>query len=262
MSPAEPSDRRVVIVTGASSGIGRATALQFARDGWNVAVNYRSSIVAAEETARDAKRAGVESLVCQADVADDVSCRRLAAEALEAWGRIDVLVNNAGVTAFAPADDLEALSAFDFQKIFAVNVTGAYQMIRAVAPTMKAAGRGSVVNVSSFAALTGFGSSTAYAASKGALNTLTLSLARALGPEIRVNAVCPSYVDTEWHLDGMDDKQLAAVRKKFEKIAPLGEVTAPEHVAEAIHWLATGARHVTGELLRVDAGAHLAHPMA
>lgn len=262
MSPADHSDRRVAIVTGGSSGIGKATVLQFARAGWNVAINYNSSIVAAEETAREAKRAGVETLVCQADVADDVSCRRLAAETIAAWNRIDVLVNNAGVTAFAPADDLEALSAFDFQKIFAVNVTGAYQMTRAVAPVMKAAGSGAVVNVSSNAGLTGLGSSTAYAASKGALNTLTLGLARALAPEIRVNAVCPSYVDTEWHLDGMDEDTLEKTRKKFARTVPLRQMTEPDHVAEAIFWLATGARHVTGELVQVDAGAHLAHPMS
>ncbi len=266
MTPArntiEASDRPVALITGASSGIGRATALHFARARWNVAINYSSSAVAADEVARDCKRAGVETLVCQADVADDVSCRRLAAETMARWGRIDVLVNNAGVTTFAPADDLEALTAFDFQKIFSVNVVGAYQMIRAVAPAMKDAGRGSVVNTSSFAALTGFGSSSAYAASKGALNTLTLSLARALSPEIRVNAVCPSFVDTDWHKDGMDSAAIEKNLKAFAKVVPLAEVTTPEHVAEAIFWLATGARHVTGELLRVDAGAHLAHPMA
>ena len=157
-----------------------------------VVVNYTKSETEAQETASACRELGVETLVCRADVSVDEDCRRMASEAVAKWSRIDGLVNNAGQSVFASSADLEALSAEDFLRIYSVNVVGAYQMTRAVAPHLKTQGRGAIVNVSSISSLTGAGSSIAYAASKGALNTLTLSLARALAPEIRVNAVLPA----------------------------------------------------------------------
>jgi 3-oxoacyl-[acyl-carrier protein] reductase len=159
------------------------------------------------------------------------------------------------VTAFAAHRDLDALQAEDFQRIYAVNVIGSYQMIRACAEPMRAAGGGAVVNVSSLAGVAGIGSSVAYAASKGALNTLTVDLARALAPEIRVNAVCPGFVETRWWRDRLGDAY-EAQRDRFAEMTPLGKTVSPEETAEAIAYM-LAAEKLTGETLILDAGLHL-----
>jgi 3-oxoacyl-[acyl-carrier protein] reductase len=248
----------VCIVTGSATGIGAACAVLLARRGARTIINYTKSEAEAAATARACADAGAESVAVPADVADDADCRRLAEAALARWGRIDGLVNNAGITKFAPRHgDLDALTADDFQRIYAVNVIGAYQMIRAVAPAMRRQGAGAVVNVSSIAGVSGIGSSVAYAASKGALNTMTLSLARALGPEVRVNAVCPGFVETRWLKDGLGDAMYATARSRYAEATPLAKVAAPEDVASAVIWLLEGAELVTGELIMVDGGHHL-----
>lgn len=183
---------------GASSGIGAATARRLAGNGWRVVVNYARSAALADKVVADCQAAGAEAFAFQADVSVDAQCQALARAALERFGRIDALVNNAGTTKAMAHANLDGLSSDDFLRIYATNVVAAFQMTRACAPALKASGAGAVVNVSSGAAFLGTGSSIAYAASKGALNTLTLSLARALGPLIRVNAVMPGYVDTPW----------------------------------------------------------------
>ena len=188
----------VAIVTGSGTGIGAETAKLLASRGWRVVVNYSRSRDEAEATAEECRQFGNDVLLHQADIAKDADCRAMAAAAIERWGRIDALVNNAGKTKPTPPGDLEALNAEDFHDIYAVNLVGNYQMIRAVVPQMKAQGGGEIVNVSALGALTGEGSSIAYAASKGALNAMTLSLARQLAPLIRVNAVCPGFVATRW----------------------------------------------------------------
>ena len=184
-------DGSVIVVSGSATGLGAAVAKGVAAKGARVVINYTKSLGDAEETVQACADLGTEALLCQGDVSSDADCRRMAAAALEKWGRIDGLVNNAGASKFASHADLESLTGDDFLHIYNVNVVGAYQMTRAAAPHMKAQGRGTIVNVSSISAITGAGSSIAYAASKGALNTMTASLARALAPEIRVNAVCP-----------------------------------------------------------------------
>jgi len=181
----------------------------------------------------------------------------MAQAAIDRWGRIDGLINNAGTTKFVNHTDLEGLTAEDFQRIYAVNVIGAYQMTRAVAPQMKAQGRGAIVNVSSIAGVMGIGSSIAYAASKGALNTMTLSLARALGPEIRVNAICPGFIQGRWLRSGLGDAAYEAALAQQERTTPLRRAGTPEEMAQAAVWFIEGADLVTGELLIVDAGAHL-----
>ena len=168
----------VAIVTGSSSGVGAACARQLAERGCHVAINYSRNAEGARETEAACQAFGVETVVVKANVANDDECRALADAALEKWGRVDALVNNAGTTKFNPHDALDGLSKQDFLDIYAVNTVGAYQMARAVVPAMKRGGRGSIVNVASIAAVTGVGSSIAYAASKGAMVTLTLSLAR------------------------------------------------------------------------------------
>lgn len=245
------------IVTGAGAGLGAAIAVGFARKGWGVTVSYGSNRGGAEAAAAACRKAGGDAVVCQGDVTADGDCRRLAETALARWGRIDALANNAGATKFVAADDLEGLSAEDFQRIYAVNVVGAFQMARAVAPAMRRQGEGAIVNVSSFAGFRGFGSSLAYAVSKGALNTLTLGLARTLAPEIRVNAVCPSFADTEWLAKGVGAAESDAFKKKVAEAALLKRIATAEDVAEAVLWLATGARHVTGELLTLAGGLQI-----
>ncbi|MEQ8327837.1 MAG: SDR family NAD(P)-dependent oxidoreductase, partial [Parvibaculum sp.] len=192
---------KVAIVTGSATGLGAAVALQLADKGCNVVINYTKSETEAKETLAACEAKGVEALLAQGDVGEDADCRRIVDETVKKWGRLDVLVNNAGGTKFANHAELDELNAEDFLWIYKVNVVGAYQMIRACAPHMKEAGKGSVVNVSSIAGVTGIGSSVAYAASKGALNTMTLSLARSLAPKIRVNAVCPGFIGTRWFSD-------------------------------------------------------------
>ncbi len=247
----------VTIVTGSATGLGAAVAAMVAGKGSNVVINYTKSEAEARATVAACEAAGVQALLCRADVASDQDCRRMAAGAIDKWGRIDALVNNAGATRFADAADLEALSAEDFHSVYAVNVIGPYQMTRAVAPHMKAAGRGAIVNVSSVAGVMGVGSSVAYAASKGALNTMTLALARALGPEIRVNTVCPGLIQTRWLRDGLGEEAYAGLVAQVETTTPLRQAGTPEDIAEAVVWFIDGASHVTGEILMVDAGLHL-----
>jgi 3-oxoacyl-[acyl-carrier protein] reductase len=192
-------DGFVAVVTGASTGLGRAIAEQAAERGAAaVVINYASNKAEAEETARRVEAAGAKALLVQGDVASDADCRRIAAAA-EPFGRIDALFNNAGQTMFANHADMEAVSAEEFTRIYGVNVVGPFQMVRACRALLEAAPQpGAVVNTSSIAGVTGIGSSVPYAASKGALITMTLSLARALAPKIRVNVIGPGYIDTPW----------------------------------------------------------------
>ena len=246
---------RVAIVTGGSSGVGEATVRELAGRGWKVAVNY----------AKDAKKAAAVAGGCpgaiavQGNVAEDTDCRRVAREVLAQWGRIDALVNSAGTTKFADHKDLEALSAADFEAIFRVNVVGPFQMVRACEKALRES-RGCVVNISSVAHLLGTGSSVAYAASKAALNTMSLSLARSLAPDVRVNVVAPGFVRTPWQVAAMGEAGAQEAERRYAERAPLKSASQPEDVAEAIAWLVEGARRVTGEILYVDAGMHVASP--
>jgi len=244
---------RVAIVTGSSSGIGAATARELSRRGWHVVVNFSRSAAEAGKVAADCP----DSIAVRADVSEDADCRALAKAALDKWGRIDALVNNAGTTRFVPHPKLEELQAEDFIAVYRTNVIGPFQMVRACAAALKES-RGAVVNVSSVAALLGTGSSIAYAASKAAVNTLTFSLARVLAPEVRVNAVCPGFTDTPWMHSGYGEARFAELAGRYAAAAPLKATCAPEDVAEAIAWLIEGARKVTGETLFVDAGIHIA----
>ncbi len=247
----------VTIVTGSATGVGAACAKLLASKGCNVVINYTKSETEARETQRECEAAGVETLLCQADVSNGADCRRMAAAAIEKWGRIDGLINNAGTTQFVNHANLEGLTADDFHRIYAVNVIGPYQMTRAVAEQMKAQGRGAVVNVSSIAGVMGVGSSIAYTASKGALNTMTLSLARALGPEIRVNTICPGFIQGRWLRGGMGDDAYEAAKAAQERSTPLRKAGTPEDMAQAAVWFVEGADLITGEILIVDAGSHL-----
>jgi NAD(P)-dependent dehydrogenase (short-subunit alcohol dehydrogenase family) len=204
-------DKLCAIVTGSASGLGAATAQTLAKGGARLVINYSSSQKEAEATAEVCREAGAaEVVVVQGDVSRDEDCRRIVA-AVEKWARIDVLINNAGTTKHVVHGDLDGLSAADFQRLYGVNTVGPFQMVRAARTLLEAGAKASgqpssVVNVSSVAGISGVGSSIAYAASKGALNTMTLSLARALAPLIRVNTVCPGYIDTPWFTKGRGEE--------------------------------------------------------
>ena len=247
----------VFIITGSATGLGAAVARRLSSKGGKVVINYTKSEAEANETADACRSLGGDVLLCRADVSDDADCRRMASETMERFGRIDGLVNNAAQSKIAAHADLEALSAEDFNRIFGVNVIGPYQMVRAVAPHMKRQGKGAIVNISSGSAFSGSGSSIAYAASKGALNTMTLSLARALAPEIRVNAVCPGVMQTRWWREGLGEDRYQSFIDNYAENSPLKAAGDPEIVADPVVWLLEGAEHVTGETIMVDSGSHL-----
>lgn len=247
-------EARVAIVTGAASGVGAACARLLAGRGWRVLVNFRGSSTAAEAVAASC---GPGAQAMQGDVAMDAECRGLVDAAVSAWGRLDALVNAAGVTRFVPHRDLDAIRTEDWQRIFAVNVVGAFQMARASAAPLRASGRGAIVNISSVSGALGDGSCIPYAASKGALDTLTKSLARALAPEIRVNAVCPDYLTGRWLMEGVGAERYGRILDEARAKAPLGDVGTPEDVADAVAWLIEGGRMVTGTQVVIDGGIAL-----
>lgn len=246
---------KVAIVTGSSSGIGAACALELARRGWSVVVNYSKSTAEAQKVVAQCG----DAIAVQADVGEDADCRRLAQAALDKWGRIDALVNNAGTTKFVKHADLEGLAAEDFLRIYRLNVVAAFQMTRACAAALKAA-KGAVVNISSVASLLGTGSSVAYGASKAALNAMSLSLARTLAPEVRVNVVAPGYVDTPWQQAMLGAERARTAAERYASFVPLKDYARPADVADAVLWLLEGARQVTGEVLCVDGGMHITPP--
>jgi NAD(P)-dependent dehydrogenase (short-subunit alcohol dehydrogenase family) len=251
------SSRRVCVITGSSAGIGAATALWFARHGHDVLINYSRDATRAEAVAARCREAGARTLVVQADIADDAQCRALADAARATWGGVDVLVNNAGsATRAVDFNDLEALSAADFQSVYGVNVIGTYQMCRAIVPLMKDRPGANIVNISSMAAVMGTGSSIAYAVSKGGVNTLTLALARSLAP-IRVNAILPGLVNSDWLRTRLGEAQFEIRRQRYADRALLDDVIEPDDAAATAGWLATEAGKLTGQLIQLDAGFQL-----
>ena len=251
------ADRKVAIVTGSATGVGAAAAIMLAERGCNVVINYTRSKAEAEETAGACRSRGAETIVFQADVSDDDACRAMVKAAADKWGRIDYLINNAARTKFNPYPKLEGVTKQDFLDIYAVNVVGAYQMVRAVVPYMKKQGQGAIVNDSSIGGVTGIASSIPYAASKAALNLMTKSLAHVLAPEIRINAVVPGMIQTRWLKGGLGDEQYDALIKTQGAQLPLKRVATAEDIAKVLVWFLTDADLITGETLIVDSGIHL-----
>ena len=249
--------KKVCVVTGSSSGIGAATARLYAGHGWNVVVNYSREPAPAEAVAAQCAALGAEVLVVKADVSQDADCKRLAAEVEQRFGRADVLVNNAGTTKFVDLKNLDGLEAEDFHKIYAVNVIGAYQMTRALAPLLRQNAGAGVVNVSSVASMMGRGSSLAYMASKGALNAMTVGLARSLAPHVRVNAIAPGLVETPWLQEGLGAEAYQRGVDWYKGRAALEAVITPEDVAETAWYLGASAAKTTGEVMLVDAGLRI-----
>lgn len=252
-----PSDHLAAIVTGGGTGVGRATALKLAALNYGVVINYSRSQAEAMATVAEIQAAGGRAVCLQADVSSDDDCRRLADAALESFGRIDVLVNCAGTTEFIPFSRLEDVSTETWIRLFQVNVVGAFQCARAVAEPMRRLGGGCIINVSSVAAQLGQGSSIPYCCSKAALDNLTVSLARTLAPEIRVNGIAPGFIAGRWTQNGLGEKYESIVQA-YERSLPLKQVCQPEDIADGILSLITGSRLVTGQTLVVDGGMLIA----
>ena len=244
---------KAILLTGAASGIGAATARRFVKEGWLVAVNYLDA--SQKDSAADIVK-GTKGITLEGDVTRDEHCKTLVEKTVAAFGRLDALVNAAGISVMVPHTKLHDISAEDFQRIYAVNTIGPFQVIRAAAPHLKKTGNAAVVNIASRAGITGAGSSIPYAASKGALNTLTLSMARVLAPEVRVNSVCPTLVE-QGFVERLDPDTFARRKANMIANAPLKRIGKPDEVAETIWWLVTSATMMTGAILELDFGIHL-----
>ena len=254
---AEVSSNKVAIITGGSRGVGAATARLLASKGWNITITCTSSMDDAENVVKECEKLGVEAIAITADVSEDNSCVQTVQETIEKWGRIDALVNNAGTTKFVfNHADLDVLDAEDFLHIYKVNVVGPFQMVRACKEMLLNSENPSVVNISSIAGIKGLGSSLAYASSKGALNTMTKSMARNLGP-IRVNAICPGFIQGDWLRNGMGDDLYNAALENLTNNTPLKLTVTPEQVAEGIYSFIDINTVVTGETMLMDGGHHL-----
>lgn len=238
---------KVAVITGGGTGIGRACALRLAREGAQVAINYSRSKAEAEATQQDIEALGRDAMVYCASVTDDDAVRAMMQATADRFGRIDVLINNAGMTHFVDLEDLEGLKDAYWFEIMDVNVVGLFRCARAAAPALKAS-EGCIVNIASVAGVTGMGSSIAYAASKAAAISVTKSLARVLAPEVRVNGIAPGVVLTRWVDDHLDHVQ------KYGDATPLGRVATPEDVAEVAYSFIANAGLVTGQTLMVDGG--------
>jgi 3-oxoacyl-[acyl-carrier protein] reductase len=245
---------KVALITGSATGIGRATAIEFAREGADVVVNYSRSELEARQTRDDCAALGVRALLIRADCSREEEIKDMVARTVDELGGVDILVNNAGTTRFVPLPNLDELTDADWDRIFQLNVKGAFYATRACVPSMRRRGGGLVVNVASVAGYTGAGSSMPYAVSKGALITLTKSLAKALAPDIRVNAVAPGIVTTRWVAGHEDHVQ------RYAKDTPLGRAATAEDVARVIVAFATHGTFLTGECTLVDGGREMRNP--
>lgn len=248
---------KCAIVTGSAVGVGRATALELAKRGANVVVNYSRSEEEAKETVAMVEALGANALLVRADVSNDAEVRAMVAAAVDAFGGVHVLVNNAGTTAFVNFADLEGMTEELWDRILAVNLKGPFFCARAAAEAMKSSGEGAIVNIASIAGVKAIGSSIAYAASKAGLINLTVALARVLAPEVRVNCVAPGFIDTRWLRQGLGDFYEPAKQRTAEQ-TPLGRVATPEDVAQITLSLIEGADFVTGQTIVIDGGSSIA----
>ena len=246
------ASRKVALVTGAATGIGKSAVLALARAGYDVALNYSSSEKAARETAAEAEKLGARTLLVRCDVSDEAGVRAMLKQVKDQFWRLDVLVNNAGTTASWKPKDLETLSLDEWDRVFAVNVRGLFQVTRAAAALLKES-RGCVVNTASIVGLRPGPQPLPYAASKAAVVNLTKTLAWNLGPEVRVNAVAPGWMEGDWMKRMLKDKYEDLMGKRA-KSTPLKRVVTADDVAETMMTLIQSNRFVTGEVIVIDGG--------
>ncbi len=246
------SSSKAALVTGAATGIGHSAVMALARAGYDVAINYASSEKAARETAEQAAKLGVRTLLIKCDVSDESGVRAMIKQVESAFGRLDVLINNAGTTAAWKPKDLETLSLDEWDRVFAVNVRGLFQVTRAAVPLLKQS-HGCIVNTASIVGLRPGPQPLPYAASKAAVVNLTKTLAWNLGPEIRVNAVAPGWMEGDWMKRMLKDKYDDLMGKRA-KGTPLRRVVTADDVAETMMTLVQANRFVTGEIIVIDGG--------
>ena len=251
---------KVAVVTGSSVGVGRAAAIALAERGCKVVINYNISHSEAEEAAQLCRAKGTAAIVVQANIASDADCRRLIQSAVDEFGHLEILVNNAAVTKFVEFSDLEGLTEDIWLGILRTNLMGNFFCSRAAIPHMKKAGEGAIVNVGSIAGFLGHGSSIAYSASKAAIINMTKCLARTVGPEIRVNGVAPGAIDTRWLRQGLGEQAYQGVKESLRQTTILQDIATPEDVAKTIVYLVQDARMMTGETVKLDGGQHLGSP--
>ena len=247
--PAKP----VALVTGAASGIGRAAVLALAKAGYDVAINYSRSDAAAQDTAAAAEKLGARTLLVKADVSDDPAVKGMIAAVAEKFGRLDVLINNAGTTTEVKPKDMDGLDLDEWDRVFAVNVRSIFQVTRAALSLLKAAPNASIVNTASIVGLRPGPQPLPYAASKAAVVNLTKTLALNLGPQIRVNAVAPGWMEGDWMQRMLKDKYEDLMGKRA-RATPLKRCVTAEDVAETMMSLVQGNRFVTGEIIVIDGG--------
>lgn len=247
------TDKPAALVTGASSGIGRRTAVALARNGYDVVINYSRRDEAARETAGEVEATGAKALLWRCDVSDDAAVRTMLAGVREQLGRLDVLINNAGTTVDIEPKNFEAMSIEAWNRIFSVNVLGVFLVTRAATPLLRQSPNACVVNTCSIAGLRPSAQPLPYAASKAAVANLTKTLANALGPQIRVNAVAPGWIEGEWMQRTLADNYQGLMARRA-KYTPLRRCCTEEDVADSILSFILHNRFVTGEILIVDGG--------
>ncbi len=241
------------LVTGSATGIGRSAAIALAQHGYDVVVNYSRSEAAAKMTAQEAQAAGARTLLYRCDVSDDASVRAMLGAAEKEFGRLDVLINNAGTTVDLEPKNFDGMTVEAWNRVFNVNVLGLFLVTRAAVPLLKKSPNGCIVNTCSIAGLRPSAQPLPYAASKAAVANLTKTLANALGPQIRVNAVAPGWIEGEWMKRTLagNYEGLMARRAKY---TPLKRCCTEEDVADSMLSLILHNRFVTGEIIIVDGG--------
>jgi len=238
------------LVTGSATGVGRACAARLAAAGFDVVVNYSRSEAEARETCQLVEAEGVSALLVKCDVSEDAAVREMMRQIEKKFGGLDVVINNAGCTFPVAHPQLEEMTEEKWDRILGVNLKGPFFVARAAAPLLRKSDRAAIVNISSIAGIGGRGSSIAYCASKGGLNTMTKSLALALAPEIRVNAVCPGPIETRWMKAWMTPEEI----ERMTAHDPLPRASTSDDIADAVMFLATGTQMMTGQCIVVDGG--------
>lgn len=243
----------MALVTGAARGIGRSTALACAREGYDVVLNFSRSREATDAVAGEVTASGARAAIFQADVADEAAVRAMLDMVRNDFGRLDALVNNAGTTVATPSSDLDGLSMDDWDRVFAVNVRGTFQVTRAAVPLLRESPHAAVVNLASIVGLRPGPQPFPYAASKAAVVNLTRTLAGALGPSIRVNAVAPGWMVGDWMEHALGDNYERLMERRA-RMTPLGRCVTPDEVAVTILSLLTSNPFITGEVVVIDGG--------